>query len=73
MFEPMLRGDDSFISYSEILWRDIDGGVAGVKTYSKASLDPSLPFQRNGVIALLVDTFYLLRRYICCTLHLGHV
>lgn len=39
----------------------------------QASLDPSLPFQRNGVIALLVDSFYLLRRYICCTMHLGHV
>lgn len=56
-------------SLSTISWKSELNFIA----LMQASLDPSLPFQRNGVIALLVDTFYLLRRYICCTLDLGHV
>ncbi|KAK3032767.1 hypothetical protein RJ639_035712 [Escallonia herrerae] len=38
-------------------------GATSVKASSKASLDQSLPFQRNGAIALLVGAFYLLSRY----------
>ncbi|PSS08036.1 Dolichyl-diphosphooligosaccharide--protein glycosyltransferase subunit STT3B like [Actinidia chinensis var. chinensis] len=38
-------------------------GTSGAKASSKASLDQSLPFQRNGAIALLLGAFYLLSRY----------
>ncbi|KAJ6359281.1 hypothetical protein OIU76_000915 [Salix suchowensis] len=43
-------------------------GTGGGKTSSKAMLDQSQPFQRNGAIALLFGAFYLLSRYaIHCT------
>ncbi|KAL7192489.1 hypothetical protein ACSBR2_024341 [Camellia fascicularis] len=38
-------------------------GTSSAKASSKASLDQSLPFQRNGAIALLLGAFYLLSRY----------
>lgn len=43
-------------------------GSAGFKASSKASVDQSLPFQRNAAIALLLGAFYLLSRYVIhCT------
>ncbi|CAK7327884.1 unnamed protein product [Dovyalis caffra] len=43
-------------------------GSGGGKASSKALLDQSQPFQRNGAIALLFGAFYLLSRYaIHCT------
>lgn len=41
---------------------------ASGKASSKASIDQSLPFQRNAAIALLLGAFYLLSRYVThCT------
>lgn len=43
-------------------------GSASVKASSKASVDQSLPFQKNVAIALLLGAFYLLSRYVIhCT------
>ncbi|KAK3225378.1 hypothetical protein Dsin_005240 [Dipteronia sinensis] len=43
-------------------------GSSGSKASSKASLDQSQPFQKNGAIALLFGAFYLLSRYVShCT------
>ncbi|KAK1322218.1 Dolichyl-diphosphooligosaccharide--protein glycosyltransferase subunit STT3B [Acorus calamus] len=43
-------------------------GTSSTKASMKASLDQSLPFQRNGAITLLLGAFYLLSRYaIHCT------
>ncbi|XP_072993670.1 dolichyl-diphosphooligosaccharide--protein glycosyltransferase subunit STT3B [Typha latifolia] len=43
-------------------------GSSSLKASAKASLDQSLPFQRNVAIALLVGAFYMLSRYaIHCT------
>ncbi|OAY76806.1 dolichyl-diphosphooligosaccharide--protein glycosyltransferase subunit STT3B [Ananas comosus] len=43
-------------------------GSASSKASAKASVDQSLPFQRNAAIALLIGAFYLLSRYaIHCT------
>lgn len=42
--------------------------TSNLKASAKALLDQSLPFQRNGAIAVLVGAFYLLSRYaIHCT------
>ncbi|KAL5993440.1 Dolichyl-diphosphooligosaccharide--protein glycosyltransferase subunit stt3b [Asimina triloba] len=38
-------------------------GTTSMKASAKASLDQSLPFQKNGAIALLLGAFYLLSRY----------
>ncbi|XP_021729753.1 dolichyl-diphosphooligosaccharide--protein glycosyltransferase subunit STT3B [Chenopodium quinoa] len=43
-------------------------GSASAKASSKASVDQSLPFQKNVAIALLLGAFYLLSRYVIhCT------
>ncbi|RWR92602.1 dolichyl-diphosphooligosaccharide--protein glycosyltransferase subunit STT3B [Cinnamomum micranthum f. kanehirae] len=48
---------------SKVIHTGSSKGTASAKTSAKASLDQSLPFQRNGAIALLVGAFYLLSRY----------
>ncbi|KAL0357642.1 UNVERIFIED_CONTAM: Dolichyl-diphosphooligosaccharide--protein glycosyltransferase subunit STT3B [Sesamum calycinum] len=43
-------------------------GTSSTKASSKGSPDQSMPFQRNGAIALLLGVFYLLTRYaVHCT------
>ncbi|WOK94829.1 dolichyl-diphosphooligosaccharide--protein glycosyltransferase subunit STT3B [Canna indica] len=58
----------SLVRMKNKVGQTLSKGASNMKASAKAAVDLSLPFQRNGAIALLLGAFYLLTRYaIHCT------